>query len=33
MVTPPLPSTSMVSSGPMNAAVSSSRPMPTANGL
>ncbi len=32
-VTPPLPSTSSVSSGPMKAAVSSSRPMPTANGL
>src|SRR5579871_464309 len=32
-VTPPLPSTSMVSSGPMKAAVSSSRPMPTAKGL
>ena len=32
-VTPPVPSTSSVSSGPMKAAVSSSRPRPTANGL
>ena len=29
----PLPSTSTVSSGPMTAAVSSSRPIPTAKGL
>ena len=33
MVTPPLPSTSTVSSGAMKAAVSSSSPMPIANGL
>ena len=33
IVTEPLPSTSSVSSGPMKAAVSSSRPMPIANGL
>jgi hypothetical protein len=32
-VTAPLPSTSSVLSGPMKAAVSSSRPMPMANGL
>jgi len=32
-VTPPEPSTSSVSSAPMKAAVSSSRPSPTANGL
>ncbi len=33
IVAPPLPSTSSTSSGPMNTAVSSSRPMPMANGL